>query len=259
MKKKYFFFDIDGTLTNKQTGEIVPSAKETIRKLKEKEHFVAIASGRAYYKVVDFAKEMGIDNIVANGGAAIAVNNELVINEPLNKEKAVKLCHQAKELGYGVLIAFDDSINVFMNDETFINQVGYRKEPTRYFYDSKKSYEDIKDIYKIYIAVSQEEEHLLTLKDTIGHIRFVDSYLTFQHDKKDEGIEKMIHYIDGDNSEVVVFGDDYNDLVMFKDKWTCIAMGNGCEELKEKANFVTKESINDGIQYACQYFGWIEE
>ena len=31
--KKYFFFDIDGTLTNKQTGELIPSAKTTIKKL----------------------------------------------------------------------------------------------------------------------------------------------------------------------------------------------------------------------------------
>ena len=33
MNKKYFFFDIDGTLTNKLTGELVPSAQKTIRQL----------------------------------------------------------------------------------------------------------------------------------------------------------------------------------------------------------------------------------
>jgi hypothetical protein len=34
-------------------------------------------------------------------------------------------------------------------------------------------------------------------------------------------------------------------------------MGNACDELKEKADFVTKENIDDGIEYACQYHGWI--
>ena len=48
MSKKYFFFDIDGTLTNKQTGELVPSAKKTIQKLQQNGHFVCIATGRAY-------------------------------------------------------------------------------------------------------------------------------------------------------------------------------------------------------------------
>ena len=36
MNKKFFFFDIDGTLTNKLTGELVPSAQKTIRQLQEK-------------------------------------------------------------------------------------------------------------------------------------------------------------------------------------------------------------------------------
>lgn len=42
MDKKYFFFDIDGTLTDIQTGIPVPSALETIKKLQDKGHFVAI-------------------------------------------------------------------------------------------------------------------------------------------------------------------------------------------------------------------------
>ena len=33
LDKKYFFFDIDGTLTDRTTGLIVPSAREAVRKL----------------------------------------------------------------------------------------------------------------------------------------------------------------------------------------------------------------------------------
>lgn len=50
MEKKYLFFDIDGTLTDRATGEIVPSAKEVLQRLEENGHFVAIATGRAHYK-----------------------------------------------------------------------------------------------------------------------------------------------------------------------------------------------------------------
>ena len=48
MEKKYLFFDIDGTLTNRATGGIVPSAKEALQRLEENGHFVAIATGRAH-------------------------------------------------------------------------------------------------------------------------------------------------------------------------------------------------------------------
>lgn len=35
MEKKYLFFDIDGTLTDRSTGEIVPSAREALTRLEE--------------------------------------------------------------------------------------------------------------------------------------------------------------------------------------------------------------------------------
>lgn len=257
MRKKYIFFDIDGTLTNKKTGEIIPSAKETIKKLQDNGHFVCIATGRAYYKTKDFAKMAGIHHIVSNGGAAITIDDQLVENRPLDHDKAVALCEEAQSKGFGILISPNDSIDVCMINDDFIHQVGLRQEPTRYFLEHK-NYQDFPEIYKIYIAIAKKEENQLQLLNTLGHIRFVESYLTFQHDEKEKGIERMIEKINGSLEDVVVFGDDYNDLVMFKDDWTSIAMGNACDALKEKATFVTRENIEDGIQYACQYFGWID-
>lgn len=258
MNKKYFFFDIDGTLTNKKTGELVPSAKETISQLQEQGHFVCIATGRAYYKTKDFARMAGIHHIVSNGGAALTINDQLLKNSPLNHEKAVSLCLEAEKVGFGILIAIDDSIDVRMRNMHFIEQVGFRKEPTRYFLNTHLSYEQFPEIYKIYIAVPKDREDELTLLNSLGHIRFVENYLTFQHDQKDQGIMDMIQHINGDLKDVVVFGDDYNDLVMFKNEWTKIAMGNACDELKKKADFVTKASFEDGIQFACKHFGWIK-
>lgn len=50
MEKKYLFFDIDGTLTDNATKQIVPSAQEALNRLQDAGHFVAIATGRAHYK-----------------------------------------------------------------------------------------------------------------------------------------------------------------------------------------------------------------
>ena len=54
MRKKYFFFDIDGTLTNDQTKQIIPSSQLALQKLEEAGHFVCIATGRAHYKARPF-------------------------------------------------------------------------------------------------------------------------------------------------------------------------------------------------------------
>lgn len=74
-------------MTDIRTGIPVPSALETIKKLQDKGHFVAIATGRAYYKTKDTAKMLGIHNLVSNGGAALIYNDELVTNSPLDREK----------------------------------------------------------------------------------------------------------------------------------------------------------------------------
>ena len=58
MNKKYFFFDIDGTLTDKSTGKIVPSAQVALNELQKAGHFVAIATGRAHYKARNFMESV---------------------------------------------------------------------------------------------------------------------------------------------------------------------------------------------------------
>ncbi|MBF1057658.1 MAG: HAD hydrolase family protein, partial [Peptostreptococcus sp.] len=56
----------------------------------------------------------------------------------------------------------------------------------------------------------------------------------------------------------VVFGDNTNDIKMFRPEWTSIAMGNAVEELKKIADFVTKDADDGGIEHACRHFGWID-
>lgn len=261
MSRKYFFFDIDGTLTNLETRQLIPSALKTIECLQKAGHFVAIASGRAYYKTKDVARQAHIHNVVCNGGAGIVLDDKMVKNEPLDKEKALALLNEANQLDLGTLVAFDDSIDVFMNDERFIKQVGLRQEPTRYYFDPNKSYAEVKDIYKIYLAINQEDEDKLTLKDSLGHVRFGDGYLTYQHDKKDQGIKDMLKIVGGEDEDVFVFGDAENDMVMFRDEWYKVALkshATGNELLRSKADYVSDYAENDGIYKACKKLGFID-
>lgn len=257
MEKKYFFFDIDGTLTERKTRKIVPSAQQALKELVDNGHFVAIATGRAHYKARNFMEEVGLHNMVCCGGGGLVINDELLVNTPLELEKAIAICNQAESLGYGVLLQLDDSIDVYAKNDLFIKQVGERQEPTRYFYDESLDYNTLEKIFKIYISIPQDKEYELTLKDTLGNLRFVQEYLMFQYDAKKEGIENMMKMLNADVKDVVVFGDDYNDMVMFDKRWFSIAMGNACDDLKQMADYVTDENIHNGIYKACKKFNWI--
>ena len=151
----------------------------------------------------------------------------------------------------------DDSIRAYSKDDRFRRQVGERKEPTEYIVDPSLNYDDLTAIYKIYVAVSREQEEQLTTKEALGHLRFVEDYLMLQYDAKDQGIRAMMNHLQAPLTDVVVFGDDHNDLIMFDPCWTSIAMGNACDALKQKATYVTRANVEDGIQHACRHFGWI--
>ena len=67
----------------------------------------------------------------------------------------------------------------------------------------------------------------------------------------------MIKQLKGKHEDVVVFGDGRNDIKMFQVAAFSIAMGNAIDEVKNVADYVTKDSDQDGIYEAMKHFGWI--
>ncbi|MFD0897475.1 HAD-IIB family hydrolase [Loigolactobacillus binensis] len=257
MIKKYFFFDIDGTLTDRKTNQIVPSAQMALDQLQAKGYFVAIATGRAHYKAVPFMQQVGLRNMVCSGGGGLVVEQKLIQNKPLDLSKAKAVIQQAENLGYGVLVMRDDSIRVWSKNDLFRQQVGERQEATDYIIDPQLDFQTLPVIYKIYVAIPAAAEMKLTLKATLGHLRFVPEYLMFQYDDKYRGIVEMMQRLNAPLKDVVVFGDGLNDLVMFRSQWTSIALGNAASAVKTQADYVTAANTDDGVYRACQKFGWL--
>ena len=135
MHRKYFFFDIDGTLTDDATHLVVPSALRTLHALKQQGHFVAIATGRAHYKAVSFAESIGIENLVCAGGGCLVKDGQVIESNALPHEQTVAMLQKADRDGIGWLIMKDDSDGVWMRDFRFLETAGFRKELTTYHYD----------------------------------------------------------------------------------------------------------------------------
>lgn len=258
MKRKFFFFDIDGTLAVGTPGNqyIPESTKLALFKLKEAGHFLAIATGRSYAMAVDYMKQLGFENMVSDGGNGITIANKLIGIEPLDYEKCLMLIDECIEKKYPWAISPDNSKK--------------RLAPDRQFYDfthdiymdtvvqEELNPRDFQEIYKVYVACLAPEEQKLESLKNLPWCRFHKEYIFVEPSDKSIGIKKMVDYFNGDYQDVVVFGDEKNDLSMFSDEWMSIAMGNAIEALKQKATYVTDACDKDGIYNACKYFGWID-
>ena len=115
--------------------------------------------------------------------------------------------------------------------------------------------ENYENLYKAYVACwPGEEKQLETLKE-LPWCRFHKEYLFVEPTDKAVGIRRIMDRLHADYRDAVVFGDALNDLSMFTDEWTKVAMGNACEELKERADLITDDVDKDGIYNACVKLG----
>ena len=121
MKRKFFFFDIDGTLAVGVPGKqyIPDSTKLALKKLKEAGHFLAIATGRSYAMAVDHMKKLGFENMVSDGGNGITINGQLLEIKPLDYDKCLKLIDECKEKDFIWAISPDNEIRRLAPDNRF--------------------------------------------------------------------------------------------------------------------------------------------
>ena len=95
--KKYFFFDYDGTLTVGATGKVTESARKTLDALVKKGHFVAVATGRIQCDAYLRCSEIGIENLVSDGGNGLTIDGKIVYMESINLAHSIKLLDELEE------------------------------------------------------------------------------------------------------------------------------------------------------------------
>lgn len=254
---KIVFFDVDGTITNHKNGSIPKSAIEAIKTLKSKGLKVVAATGRPLSMCREL-QELGIETFITANGGYVKHIQEVIHKVPMDKSIIQDVIEFAKIENNGLSFYTEEfSMNGVAEDEILI---ALMETLSLDEYPETNPQIHNEDIFLLCLFANDETVKKYELK--FPHLTFKrwHPYVlnVLQEDvSKSLAIMKTLDFFGIDKSEAIAFGDGENDIDMLELVGLGIAMGNGNEKLKKAADFVTKQSSEDGIDYALKKYGII--
>ncbi|WP_373164482.1 HAD family hydrolase [Agathobaculum sp. Marseille-P7918] len=254
MQKKYFFFDIDGTLSVGQTMVMPESAVRCLEQLRANGHFTALATGRLQASAARFAAQHSFTDFVADGGYSLTLGGKIVEMKSLPAADCIALIDRLETAGIPWAVTPVNERICVTTDKRYLDAAPPEYFPTRY--DPAFDYRTLQVLYKVNIACTAEQECNIDF-GSLPTVRYNRDILLVEPTEKQNGIRRMVERLGIPNEDVVIFGDGTNDVCMFGQGWFSIAMGNARDALKRMADYVTDPVDQDGLWNACRHFGWI--
>ncbi|HAX73274.1 MAG TPA: Cof-type HAD-IIB family hydrolase [Firmicutes bacterium] len=251
MTKSLILFDIDGTLLQSDINQIPDSTILALTKLKAAGHDLGIATGRPLYLVDERIRNLPVNVFITANGQHILYNNDVIYENPIPSEVVQSLIDEAKALNIPIGLVSSNQSAVTVQTEGVLESFKRVSMPLPSVGTDLHHKESILQAW----FFSNEFEQLQEKYET--HLKFVP-WLEFGADvvplngSKAEGIKYLMTHLDEVPKRLITFGDGYNDLEMLELADIGVAMGNAHDDVKLRADFVTKRIDEDGIYHACE-------
>ena len=271
---KYIFLDIDGTLFSPKINGVPESALKALELAKKKGNKIYLCTGRALPECKLYL-DYDVDGFIFSAGAIVYSNKKRIFEQNFEEEFIDKLINLCEEVKVGFIIG--GSAGAYANDR------GY-KEVSNYFTsgccDPNETREILMDngVFKI-----KDWHYLDTINkiciyandlDTVNKLVAMlgDNYIfALSHSgdnrffgdiiRKDVnkffGITKVLEHESALLEDTICIGDSNNDIDMLQGCHIGIAMGNAYENVKECADYVTSDILEDGVYNAFKKFDLI--
>lgn len=272
---KIIFIDIDGTLIN-YAGEVPESAKVAIKKARENGHLVFINTGRSRAQVFKYIEDVGFDGYICSEGLYVESNGEILKKESLSKEQVDLINDYIKKEKIGFM---GEGHTKFIVNSSFLDKMkelipnGDLERFNKVFPFGEVleqiPYEDMGKI-NFPSATDFSKELQKQFGDKLKAGFFTDegvSYgmmtLGYPNVDKMNGVTFLLNHLEQNENvnqtdvETYAFGDTGGDIGMVVGCTYGVAMGNGSDSLKEKADYVTETVDGNGIYNAFVKYGLI--
>ena len=264
LMKLNFFFDIDGTIL--PVGQDIPqSALKAFERAKAEGHRFFFCTRRRPFELTDQLRELPFDGGVFSAGANVIVDGKTIFSRFLTPEQRAFFFDVVDRFGLLWIIQSDDGSYLTREAQDWYREITrrvYNRSIAFKGFNIVKSFPAGKPIVKMFIlskdglvleARKAMEGPLHSVNNTNGLPPEFAAELMGPDVTKDSGIARVLTYLGEDISSTVGIGDGENDIEMIETCRLGIAMGNACESLKEKADFVTADINDDGLARAMEY------
>lgn len=246
--------DIDGTLIGDGKHKLDPRMNELILELKEKGIVFVAASGRQYPSIRKLFEDVQDEMIfVAENGAYVVCRGVEIDEVTMNRKLAVRLIKELRKMeDCFFTVSVKEKFYVETKDKEFLDLLihGYKNEVS--IVDDVLSYD--LDIIKISIYKKEGADEIAKAmipewEDKFKVVLAGHEWLDFMDLKVDKGnaIAKIQKVLNIGIDETIVFGDNINDLGMFKRAKDSYAVANAREEVKAAARHITDSNMNNGV------------
>ncbi len=266
MNYKLICIDIDGTLLD-DNKKLMPEVVQSIRNAAKMGIKIALVSGRMPAAISMIEKELGVQCIRAcNAGTYILLGEQCIkttylspdtmqkIDENLAKKNNIPLWFFRNERWFVTYIDeyVENEMQIIHRQpeivlaEEMVSQ--WKKEktgPNKLLFCT--SPEKIKKLYC--------EMETLALDD-VDFACSAEDYMEIFPKGMTKGVAllSICQELNISKEETIAFGDQQLDITMIEEAGLGIAMGNAIQELKDKADFVTKSNNEAGIAYALEKY-----
>lgn len=259
--------DLDGTLL-RDDHTLSDYTKAVIHKVSEQGIDFMLATGRIFGGARQYAKELNLNTpiLACNGAIIKEAQGKLLYGKPISEETLAKIFSLLTNRGYYFHC---------YGEESFYTKKFAEYLNAFYAFNNELPKEDRfpmveidpleligKDtIYKV-LARCEGEEARKDLYQSLSGIECASVTVSWHNTfdicadqvSKASAIERYASENDIKPSEIICFGDNYNDMDMLQYAGLGITVANGVEELKAAADYVTDSNNENGVAKAIEKF-----
>jgi len=262
MKKEQHLIalDLDGTLLSDKKF-ISEKNRLILQKAKEEGHIVVIATGRPHRASIQYYHELGLDTPMVNfNGAFIHHPTDKkwdALHNPMSNRTALRIVEACYDLNvHNILAEVQDSVYLDQYDEDIISIFQSQSDDPPFIIGSLKNklqsdptslliHPNEDKIQPLRKHLDDEHAELIEHRNWGAPWNIIE--IVKKGINKAVGLEKIAHYYHIPKKHIIAFGDEDNDLEMIDYAGVGVAMGNGIDELKNLAKYVTDTNENNGV------------